>query len=75
MEVGTMETKSETVSISIGSARLLYNILTQTTLAVGSDDFDELAPAVLTAKRELSEALNPPHPRPEPNGKSAAALG
>jgi hypothetical protein len=64
---------SDSVSISIGSAQLLYNILAQTTLAVGADEFDELAPAVLTAKRELAEGLRAP--RPELNGKSAAALG
>ena len=64
----TMETKNESVTISIESARLLYSILTQTTLAVGSDDFDELAPAVLAAKRELTEALNP-HSFAELNGK------
>lgn len=46
-----------TVTITAGSARLLLGILGQTTLAVGADDFDDLAPAILTAKRELNEAL------------------
>lgn len=45
------------VSITTESAQLLLGILGQTTLAVGSDDFDELAPAILAAKRELTEAL------------------
>lgn len=46
-----------TVTITLASARLLLGILGQTTLAVGSDDFDELAPAILAAKRELADAL------------------
>ena len=51
---------TELVSISVDSAHLLLNILGQTTLAVGSEDFDELAPAILTAKRELTSALRSP---------------
>lgn len=45
------------VSITADSARLLLGILGQTTLAVGSDDFDDLAPAILAAKKELTIAL------------------
>lgn len=46
------------VSITTGSARLLLGILGQTTLAVGAEDFDELALAILTAKKELTTGLN-----------------
>lgn len=46
-----------TVCITLSSARLLLTILGQTTLAVGSDDFDELAPLILAAKQELTQAL------------------
>jgi hypothetical protein len=49
--------ETETVTISAESAQLLLGILGQTTLAVGSEDFDELAPAILVAKRELTGAL------------------
>ncbi len=47
----------DSVTISIESAQILLNILAQTTLAVGSSDFDDLALGVLTAKRELVNAL------------------
>lgn len=46
------------VSITSESAQLLLGILGQTTLAVGSDDFEELAPAILQAKKELTTALD-----------------
>jgi hypothetical protein len=53
-----MEPEIKTASITIPTAQLLLNILGQTTLAVGSEDFDELAPAILAAKKELTEALS-----------------
>jgi hypothetical protein len=46
-----------TVTISTDSAQLMLEILGQVTLAVGSPDFDVMAPAIVKAKKELTQAL------------------
>jgi hypothetical protein len=43
--------------LSQGTLILLWQMLGNQTLAVGADDFPEVAEATLTARRELGEAL------------------
>jgi hypothetical protein len=56
----TTALKADAVVLTRESAQLLYDILGQTTLAVGSPDFAVTAPRIAKAKAELMAELGAP---------------
>lgn len=61
----TTALKAGTVVLSRDSAELLFDILNQTTLAVGSPDFAVMAPRIAKAKAELVAELGDAPPPSE----------